>query len=92
MNGQKEDWNSDCFYSPSLLSEQPFYGLRTRISYHNPLGSQFVQFFYLFLRGMRRIWGQSAANLFHCFQISRTGNASTSKGDLPMIEDKQAEK
>lgn len=50
MNGQKEDWNSDpCFhYSPCLLSLQPFSGLRTRMRYHNPLGSQFVQFFICF--------------------------------------------
>lgn len=50
MNGQKEDWNSDsCFhYSPCLLSAQPFSGLATTMRYHNPLGSQFVQFFICF--------------------------------------------
>lgn len=59
MNGQKEDWNGDSYfhYSPCLLSVQPFSGLRTRMRYPNPLGSQFVQFFICFSEEWEGSWG-----------------------------------
>lgn len=62
-------------------------GLRTRTRYHNPLGSQFVEFFVCFSEEWERPQRHSAANLLHCFQISHKGNASTTENDFPMTEE-----
>lgn len=91
--GRRETGTDSCFhYTLCFHSAEPFSGLRTRMRYANPLGSQFVQFFYLFLRETRRLRRHSGANLFSRLQISRKGNASTAKGDPTMTEDKQGKK